>query len=64
MTSAEITAIRERCGLGRAAFARAYGLTLRTVEDWERGVRSPNGAALALLRAIAAAPDVMRELLA
>lgn len=54
MTKAEIRALRERCGLGRAAFARAYRIPLRTVEDWEAGHRHPSGAALAYLQAIEA----------
>jgi putative transcriptional regulator len=61
MTPADIKALRG--GLSQAAFARVYGIPLRSLRDWESGIRNPSGAALSLLRAIAAAPDVMRELL-
>lgn len=64
MTHSEIIVLRKRLGLSRAAFARAYGLTYRTVQDWELGARSPNGAALSLLRAIKREPETMRRLLA
>jgi putative transcriptional regulator len=64
MTPADIKSLRERSGLTQAAFARAYGVPVRTLQDWEHDRRKPDGAALSLLRAIAAAPDVMRELLA
>ena len=32
--------IRALSGLSQAAFARAYGIPRRTVEEWERGSRS------------------------
>lgn len=32
--------IRSLTGLSQAAFARAYGIPRRTVEEWERGSRS------------------------
>ena len=34
----EIHEIRELIGDSRAAFSRRYGIPVRTVENWERGV--------------------------
>lgn len=42
--------IRQRTGLSQAAFATRYCIPTRTLEDWERGVRS--------------CPDYLRLLLA
>lgn len=46
MTSREI---RELSGLSRAAFARKYGIPIRTLEDWDAGVRNPPEWTMALL---------------
>ncbi len=41
-TAAEwIKEIRERTGLSQAKFGARYGIPMRTVQDWERGVRTP-----------------------
>jgi putative transcriptional regulator len=39
----DVCAIRIRLGLTQLAFARRYGLSVRTVQGWERG--GPTGAA-------------------
>ena len=31
----EIREIREKTGMSRAEFSRAYGIPVRTLEDWE-----------------------------
>ena len=50
---AEITALREREGASRAAFARHLNVSVRLVERWERGERHPRGASLKLLALVA-----------
>jgi transcriptional regulator with XRE-family HTH domain len=52
MTRADIVAIRRATGLSQVAFAKAYHLSHRTVEGWERGSRKLDLAALALLTMI------------
>lgn len=52
-----VRALRHSLGLSPAAFAQAYGLGVRSVEDWEQGRREPDEAAMALLRLIADDPD-------
>ena len=50
---AEITALREREGASRAAFARHLNVSVQVVERWESGDRQPKGASLKLLTLIA-----------
>lgn len=44
-----IKEIRAAAGISRAAFAREYGIPLRTLEDWEAGTRTPPPYVLSLL---------------
>ena len=44
-----VSAIRERTGLSQSHFAELLGVSLRTLQDWERGRRVPSGAARTLL---------------
>ena len=48
----DVRAIRRRLGLGQNAFARRFGLAVRTVQEWEQGRRVPDGPGHALLRII------------
>ena len=60
----DIAITRQRLGLSQAAFARMLGISPRTIQEWEQGRRSPQGAALSLLRIAQAKPDIVREVLA
>lgn len=64
MKAEEIRAIRERADMSRLEFCRAYRLPVRTLQDWELGLRQPGAAGEALLLAIERDPITMRELLA
>lgn len=57
-------AARARTGLSQACFARALGVSTRTLQEWEQGRRQPTGAARALLAIATKRPDVIREILA
>ena len=37
----KMQSIREMTGLSRAEFCRRYGISLRTMEEWESGRRNP-----------------------
>jgi len=50
-------------GLGVEALASMLGVSARTYGSWERGERSPSGAARALLKVAAAEPRLVREIL-
>jgi putative transcriptional regulator len=44
-----VASIREKTGLSQARFALLLGVSVRTLQDWEQGRRSPSGAARTLL---------------
>ena len=54
--------IRKRLKLSQAAFAGLMGVSLRTVQDWEQGRRTPSGPAKSLLRIAEQRPEVFMEL--
>lgn len=49
MTAKEI---REILGISRAEFSRRYGIPIRTLEDWDAGLRIPSDWVLALLERV------------
>ncbi|MBT3093696.1 MAG: helix-turn-helix domain-containing protein [Candidatus Thiodiazotropha sp. (ex Lucina pensylvanica)] len=59
----EVKAIRESMGFSQARFARTFGVSKRTVENWEQGRRRLTGAARTLLRLVEADPGYARRIL-
>lgn len=59
-----IVAARNASGLSQARFAALLGVSVRTLQEWEQGRRSPSGAAKTLLRVVEKHPEVLRELAA
>jgi DNA-binding transcriptional regulator YiaG len=57
----DVTALRRFVGLTQARFARAMGISVHTLRNWEQGRRRPDGPALALLRIAARHPRIIRE---
>jgi len=60
----DVKAIRSATGLTQAEFARVYAFSVRTVQEWERGAKTPSGPARTLLRAIKGDPEAVRRALA
>ena len=60
----DISALRHFIGLSQVRFAKALGISVHTLRNWEQGRRTPEGPALALLRVAARHPRVLRENLA
>jgi putative transcriptional regulator len=59
----DITQLREKLGLSQNRFATLFGLSPRTVRNWEQGIRHPEGPARILLQVIDREPEaVMRAL--
>jgi DNA-binding transcriptional regulator YiaG len=58
----DVAALRRFVVLTQAQFAQAFGVSLRTLQSWERERVNPRGAARALLRVAARHPRVVREL--
>jgi putative transcriptional regulator len=57
----DIAALRRFVGLTQAEFARAMGISVHTLRNWEQGRRQPEGPAVALLRIAARHPRIIRE---
>ncbi len=57
----DIAALRRFVGLTQASFARAMGISVHTLRNWEQDRRTPEGPALALLRIAARHPRILRE---
>src|SRR5258708_79776 len=55
--------IREGTGLSQARFAQLLGVSVRTLQEWEQGRRSPTGAARTLLLIAARNPKALLEAL-
>ena len=57
----DVAEIREKTGLSQARFAQLLGVSVRTLQDWEQGRRSPSGAARTLLMIAAQNPRAVLE---
>ena len=54
-----VAAVRARHGLSQREFAALLGVDVDTLRNWEQGRNRPDPAALSLVRAYDAAPDVI-----
>jgi len=57
----DIAALRRFVGLTQEEFARAVGISVHTLRNWEQGRRKPEGPAITLLRIAARHPRIIRE---
>jgi DNA-binding transcriptional regulator YiaG len=57
----DVAALRRFVGLTQTRFARAMGISVHTLRNWEQGRRTPEGPAIALLRIAARHPRILRE---
>jgi len=57
----DIAALRGFVRLSQTQFAKAMGISVHTLRNWEQGRRKPDGPALALLRIAARHPRILRE---
>ena len=60
-SGADIAALRRFVGLTQAQFAKAMGISIHTLRNWEQGRRKPDGPAISLLRIAARHPRILRE---
>jgi putative transcriptional regulator len=59
-----VAVVRARLGLSQAKFARALGISVATLQNWEQGRRQPTGPARVLLRIAAKHPEAVLEAVA
>jgi putative transcriptional regulator len=59
----EVKAIREEMAMSQSECSRAFGVSKRTLEQWEHGRRVPTGPARAFLTVIAREPAAVRRAL-
>ncbi|MEN6337215.1 MAG: helix-turn-helix domain-containing protein [Phycisphaerales bacterium] len=56
-----VIAARAATGQSQATFARLLGVSVRTLQEWEQGRKTPSGAAATLLKVAARHPEVLKE---
>ncbi len=54
----DIKHLRDQLHLSQMGFAAFLGVSIKTLQDWEQGRRSPRGAARSLLQIAAQHPEV------
>jgi putative transcriptional regulator len=59
----DVQELRRRLGLSQALFAHFFGVSKRTVQEWEQGRKKPSGPAQILLGLISAHPTLIQGLL-
>ena len=61
LQAGDVAALRQFVRLSQVQFARALGISVHTLRNWEQDRRRPEGPALALLRIAARHPRILRE---
>ena len=56
-----VVSARVKSGLSQSQFARLLGVSVRTLQEWEQGRRSPSKAAQTLITIAERRPEVLRE---
>jgi DNA-binding transcriptional regulator YiaG len=60
-SGSDVAALRQFVRLSQTQFAKAMGISVHTLRNWEQDRRKPDGPALALLRIAARHPRILRE---
>ena len=55
--------VREKANKNQEEFANMIGVKVGTLRNWEQGRRKPDGAALTLLKIVAANPKYVEQVL-
>jgi len=62
-TRIDVGRIRRKLGMSQAAFAARFGFSVRNVQNWEQGLRQPEGPARAYLLVIDRNPKAVQRAL-
>jgi len=57
----DVKSIRQRFGMTQQEFARKFLFSVRSLQNWEQGRRSPDGPARILLTVIDREPEAVRR---
>jgi len=60
-TVPDVAEIRAKAGLSQTEFSHLLGVSVRTLQDWEQGRRSPSGAARTLLMVVDKNPQAVLD---
>lgn len=63
ITQTDVALARQKSQMSQASFAKTLGVSVRTLESWEQGVRRPSGAARSLIKLFIKHPEFVREAL-
>ena len=59
----DVRRIREKVAMSQTEFSAHFGVSVRTVQDWEQGRRVPGGASRAFLMVIDREPEAVHRAL-
>ena len=59
----DVKTIRERAELSQGELARLMRVSEKTIQKWERTQRKPSGPAVALLKVLQGAPEIVTKIL-
>ncbi len=62
LTGDDVRTLRNKTGMTQKQFCEFFGFNINTLRHWERGDRSPSGAALSILNLLSTSPELFREL--
>jgi putative transcriptional regulator len=60
----DVGALRRRLGMSQAGFAARFGFSIKNIQNWEQGLRQPEGPARAYLLVIDRNPQAVQDALA